>query len=103
MPPVRENGSLALGVALAWLINVIGGLLMYFVLATVTRSPFNGSGWPMLAIPLPFIASVALGTWMLVKGPRRTGLGIFVGIGTLWAVAMLLVAACFGLVLGGFH
>jgi hypothetical protein len=32
-----------------------------------------------------------------VKGKSRTGIGIFLGLASMVAVALLLVAACFGL------
>lgn len=88
-PP--SEGSLALGVGLAWLIIVGGGILVS------AMGYLRSVGMLMLLMgPLPFFASIALGIWMLVKGPRRTGLGIFIGIGSIAAVMMLLVAACFG-------
>lgn len=105
-PPDRDPraGSLALGVALAWGINVIGSMVIFgiaMLLAGRSRSlsaPLFVLGW------LPFLASVGLAIWMIVKGPRRTGLGIIIGIGSMWAVSLLLVAACFGIFfLGNWH
>lgn len=107
-PPPSERdpraGSLALGVALAWGINVIGSIVIFgiaILLSERSRSPSAPLfvlGW------LPFLASVGLAVWMIVKGPRRTGLGIIIGIGSMWAVSLLLMAACFGIFfLGNWH
>lgn len=54
--------------------------------------PLFVMGW------LPFFVSVGLAIWMIVKGPKRTGIGIIIGIGSIWAVSLLLVAACFGII-----
>jgi hypothetical protein len=35
---------------------------------------------------------------MIAKSPKRTGIGGLVGIGSIWAVQLLLVAACFGII-----
>jgi hypothetical protein len=105
-PPGRDprDGSLALGVGLAWGINVVGSIVIFgiaMLLAGRSRSPSAPLfvlGW------LPFLASVGLAVWMIVKGPRRTGIGIIIGIGSMWAVSLLLVAACFGIFfLGNWH
>lgn len=97
----RGEGSLVVGVALAWIISVVGGLVVLGLVGLVV--PRSGTaifavGW------LPFLISVGLAAWMIVKGPRRTGIGILVGIGSMWAVGLLLVAACFGIFfLGNWH
>lgn len=93
--PVRQDGSLALGVGLAWLINVGGGIVLFFFANIFLRQ----DGVALIAIGwVPTIASIALAIWMIVNGPRRTGVGIFIGIGSIFAVSLLLVAACFGIV-----
>jgi hypothetical protein len=99
-PPVpRYGGSLVLGVALAWIINVVGGFAL-LALATVGRTILPSRPFLLAGLNgLPLLASVLLGAWMVVKGPRRTGIGVFIGIGSIFAVGILLVAACFGLVL----
>lgn len=95
--PPREAGSLALGVALAWIINVVGGAIFFGLVVLLMRHPGSGIS-PLVALGwIPFAASVALAVWMVVKGPKRTGIGIFIGIGSIWAVQLLLVAACFGI------
>lgn len=94
--PAREDGSLALGVGLAWLINVGGGILVFILASMLLRA--SSGGMAIIAISwLPLLASIALAIWMITKGPRRTGIGIFIGIGSIFAVSLLLVAACFGI------
>lgn len=91
-------GSLALGVALAWAINVIGNVVVFGIAMLLTgrsgppSAPLFVLGW------LPFFISVGLAIQMIVKGPKRTGIGILIGIGSMWAVTLLLVAACFGII-----
>lgn len=105
-PPERAagTGSLALGVALAWLINIVGSAFIFGVMWLLT--PRTGAA-PALGFTigwLPLLVSVGLAVWMIVKGPRRTGIGILIGIGSMWAVTLLLVAACFGIFfLGNWH
>lgn len=103
MPPshptqAKGEGSLALGVGLAWLIYFVGSIV--FALLGLWLLPRSSAGpGPIVALgSIPLLATVALATWMTVKGPRRTGIGIFIGIGSIWAVQLLLVAACFGLI-----
>lgn len=104
-PPVTDkgpqSGSLALGVALAWAILVVGNMIVFGLLvglaALLGRRPgalpfaFYAVGW------IPFLVTVSLAIRMIVKGPKRTGIGIIIGIGSIWAVGLLLVAACFGI------
>jgi hypothetical protein len=106
-PPTERDprdGSLALGVALAWGINVVGSIVIFGVAMLLTGRP-RSPATPLFVLGwLPFLASVGLAVWMIVKGPRRTGIGIIIGIGSMWAVSLLLVAACFGIFfLGNWH
>lgn len=97
--PPREAGSLALGVALAWIINVVGGAIAVGIVLLLLRHPGSAVS-PLIALGwIPLAASIGLGVWMILKGPRRTGIGIFIGIGSIWAVQLLLMAACFGLLI----
>ena len=106
-PPLEHDpraGSLALGVALAWGINVIGSIII-FGIAMLLIGRFRSPSAPLFVLGwLPFLTSVGLAVWMIVKGPRKTGLGIIIGIGSIWAVSLLLMAACFGIFfLGNWH
>lgn len=101
-------GSLALGVGLAWAINVVGNIVVLMV-AMLSGGRSGSLPGPIAVLALlPFLISVGLAIWMIVKGPKRTGIGIIVGIGSIWAVALLMIAACFGIIFavsggGGAH
>ncbi|KGI78314.1 hypothetical protein [Oleiagrimonas soli] len=88
-PPRR--GSIAAGIGLAWLIMIAGHLLL---------TPFGGLAFTPLPEALVGVAAaVCYG-----KGIPRTGQGLLLGLASLLAVILLLVAACFGmLALGSFH
>jgi len=103
-PPVPEHsppdkGSLAAGVGLAWLVMVIGELLVF-----MAGSSFNSI---MVGVLLPPVAIVIWAVVLLGQGKTRTGKGMFLGLLSIVAVLLLLVAACFGLLsnmhLGGMH
>ena len=104
-PPVEpaqppSEGSLALGVGLAWLIYFVGSIVFAILGMWLFARPGAGAvAAPLVVLgAIPLLATIALATWMTVKGPRRTGIGIFIGIGSVWAVQLLLVAACFGII-----
>lgn len=98
-PPSPGKGSLAAGVGLAWLVMVIGELLVF-----MAGRSFNGI---MGGILLPPVAIVIWAVVLLGQGKARTGKGMFLGLLSIVAVLLLLVAACFGLLsnmhLGGMH
>src|SRR6185312_9570371 len=92
--PESHRGSLALGVGLAWLIMVGGEILLVMV----------GLGMGRLgALWLPPLAILAGGVVMLKGSHPRTGKGMLLGLLSIVAVLLLLVAACFGLVRGIDH
>ena len=89
--PPRSKGSLAFGILLAWAIVLGGNLVIVPFLSTGSFiDPFN------IAAPLPVAIVTAI--ILIVKGKSRTGIGIFLGLASMVAVALLLVAACFGLI-----
>lgn len=91
-PPSPRTGSIILGFVLGWLIVVIGYMS---IVALHTISAF----W------LPEVAAVAVGIFFAVTGKLRTAAGIFIALGTMVALVLLLVAACFGMTSNGgfFH
>jgi hypothetical protein len=91
--PAPPGGSLAAGVGLAWLVMVVGELLV--MLTGSLGAILGGIGLPPLAIIV--WAFVLLG-----QGKSRTGKGMFLGLLSVIAVVLLLVAACFGL-MSNFH
>jgi hypothetical protein len=91
--PAPPGGSLAAGVGLAWLVMVVGELLV--MLTGSLGAILGGIGLPPLAVIV--WAFVLLG-----QGKSRTGKGMFLGLLSVIAVLLLLVAACFGL-MSNFH
>lgn len=91
LPPesTPSAGSLAAGIGLAWLIVVAGEILAF-----MTRS--SGALW------LPPLALIVWAVVLLIQGKSRTGKGMFLGLLSIVAVLLLLVAACFGL-MSNFH
>ena len=94
------RGSLGAGIGLFFLCLVGGGVaawvLHILIVAAVPEWSYAG---PMFVIPslLPWAAALVLGLWLASRGRTRTALGILVGFGLLVATALLLVAACFGI------
>lgn len=82
--PPPGAGSLAAGVGLAWAVMIVGEPLM---LATRSLASF----W------LPPVVIVIWGVVLLNGHKTRTGKGLLLGLLSVIAVAILLVAACFGL------
>ena len=91
--PGSSGGSLAAGVGLAWLVMVVGEILV--VVTGNLGAILGGMGLPPLAVIV--WAFVLLG-----QGKARTGKGMFLGLLSVIAVLLLLVAACFGL-MSNFH
>ena len=97
-PPKPSNGSLGVGILIAWSC-LIGG---YFVVgiavsAIASLSSSLAAGLAMLLALLPWILMVVFAVRFSQRGESRTALGIGVGVGSILGVALLLVAACFGL------
>lgn len=93
-PPV--GGSLAAGVALAWATMIVGEIL-----AVMASAISFGSILGVILLP-----PVAIGVWgiVLLNGNKpRTGKGLLLGLLSIVAVVLLLVAACFGLFLNNYH
>ena len=108
-PPVDPRhpdprGSRWLGFGLFWLSLVGGGILAGIVGAIMGTLLHYGAAGPVFALAglLPWIAPLVLAIWLANKGKTRTAQGIAFGFLSLFAVGLLLVAACFGIVfLGG--
>ncbi|HEU4663656.1 MAG TPA: hypothetical protein VFS55_06470 [Dokdonella sp.] len=90
----RRRGSLLAGVAWAWAL-LIGGHAV--VVATYAGSGYIDDGTGALLVALPWLSMIGLIIWFVANGRPRSALGVLLGIGTIVAVALLLVAACFGL------
>lgn len=97
--PPENRGSLGLGIGLAWAC-LIAGYTVSSVIATVMYDavPANiRNPVAILAVLLPWLLMVGLIVWLATRGMTRTATGIAVGIATIFGLALLLVAACFGL------
>ncbi|KQZ77732.1 hypothetical protein ASD55_07680 [Rhodanobacter sp. Root561] len=91
--PYTSGGSLAAGVGLAWLVMIVGEvLLMTLILMTDSLGAILGG------FLLPPLAIVVWGVVLLNGSKPRTGKGMLLGLLSIVAVAFLLVAACFGLI-----
>lgn len=88
--PGQPGGSLAAGVGLAWAVMIIGEVLV------VMTSSFG----TILGGLLPPVAIIVWGLVLLMGDKPRTGKGLLLGLLSVIAVVLLLVAACFGLVSG---
>lgn len=86
--PPRDGGSVWGGIGIAWLIMVLGE-----VVVLPTRNLSSGL--------LPPAVILVAGIIKLSGDTPRTGKGLLLGLASIFAVALLLVAACFGLLRGG--
>lgn len=95
LPPNRQAPkqpeSLWSGIGMAWAV-MVGGELALAKLGLV-------------AWAVPPAAVVVWAVVLLARGRTRTGSGMLLGLASVVAVALLLVAACFGLLMsgGGLH
>lgn len=101
-PPPRRaadpRGSLGVGFGLAWLVVVVGNVLALFLLGMS-----NGGSGALTLLALPWLGTLGLIVWFAVNGKPRTASGVAIGLATVVAVAVLLVAACFSLFATSFH
>lgn len=97
-PPPPNQGSLGIGFALAWAC-LIGGYAVSAAVASTAFGPhpFGGDGLIVLLIGLPWLMMILLMVWLVMQGLPRTAIGVAIGLGSILALALLLVAACFGL------
>ena len=89
-----SRGSLGLGIALAWA-ALIGGYTLVAFVASV-NAHYTDTGVAVLLLA-PWALMLALIVWFASNNQPRTAMGIGVGIASIVAVALLLVAACFGI------
>lgn len=98
-PPGDARGSLGLGIGLAWACLIGGYTVCGFLIALAYQALPEGANdtVAILLVLLPWVMMIALIVWMASSGQSRTASGIGVGIASIFGVALLLVAACFGL------
>jgi hypothetical protein len=97
--PRNEQGSLGLGIGLAWACLIAGYTASSVMAGLMLDAAPVGmrNGLAIFAVLLPWLLMVGLIVWLAQRGQSRTAIGIAVGIGSIIGVALLLVAACFGL------
>jgi hypothetical protein len=83
-----HDGSVWGGIGMAWLIMVLGEALLL------------PSGTLSLGLLPPVVILIA-GIVKLSGDTPRTGKGLLLGLASIFAVVLLLVAACFGMLRGG--
>jgi hypothetical protein len=102
VPPATGNddgrGSLWLGFGLAWA-ALAGGYFVVGVLASALASAhgLNDDATIVVLVLAPWLLMLGLIIWFAAQKRPRTALGVGVGIASIVGVALLLVAACFGL------
>ena len=100
------RGSRWLGFGLFWL-TLVGGGIAAGILASVANMLHVAGIMFAFAGVLPWAVPLVLAIWLANKGKTRTAQGIVFGFLSLFAVGLLLVAACFGIIalngLGGLH
>jgi hypothetical protein len=94
---LQDAGSLGLGIGLAWLIAVVGTPLSIGIASALT--PIFNKGVVAFGL-LPYLLIIVLAIFHYRKGKTRTGLGLMLGLLSIVAVVLLLVAACFGMLSG---
>jgi hypothetical protein len=100
-PPGEDRGSLLTGFLLGWAVLIGSCTVLGTVWAVLSAMLSNQADWvPVLAgltALLPIVATIALLIWFAAKGKTRTAAGVGLTFASLFAVVLLLVAACFGL------
>lgn len=82
-PPPPGEGSLIAGILLAWVTFLVGEALC------------GQAG--LAALWLPPVGILVWGLMLINGAKRRTGKGLLLGLASIFAVALLLIAACFGM------
>ncbi len=106
--PQPDRGSLVIGFFAGWGVLVGSWILVsasWYVLGTMHP---GSADWisPLLGMTalLPEAAMIALLVWFAAQGKTRSAVGVALTFASIIALALLLVAACFGLLASGsFH
>jgi|KBSMisStandDraft_5_1062788.scaffolds.fasta_scaffold110100_2 hypothetical protein len=99
--PRDPRGSLLLGVGCAWGM-LIGGYIVISLFAGLLGGGDNVA--IIILMLLPWIGIIGLIVWFATHGQPRTASGVAIGLASIFAVGLLLVAACFGILAGtNFH
>lgn len=101
-PPDPSRGSLLVGFLLGWAVLVGGYVVFGFLVAILAQLGGSGVDGVMSAVyvlggSLPWVAIIGLIVWFAAKNKPRSALGVALAIVSMVGLALLLVAACFGL------
>lgn len=113
-PPVTSEpyrGSLMKGFLLGWAVLIGGYVVVGFLFGLISGITGGGNDllgvFAMLGSILPWGGLLALIVYFAVKNEPRSAIGVVITFGSLVGLAILLVAACFGLIAmmgnGGWH
>lgn len=100
-PAAPDKGSVLIGFVVGW-----GAMIASAIVVSVMMSGAGAlmSGWnsafSLIAVIgglLPFASLIGLIIWYAAKGKSRSAWGVVAAFGSLLALCLLLVAACFGL------
>jgi hypothetical protein len=103
------RGSLLKGFLLGWAVLIGGYLVVGTMFGVISQfsSGFNDAMQAVFALGsmLPWGGVLALIVFFAIKNEPRSAIGVVLTIGSLIAIGILLVAACFGLLAtsGGWH
>ena len=98
--PPPSRGSLGLGIALAWAC-LIGGYVLAFGLAGAIPQGVRSEVGPYVLLGLlPWLLMIGLIIFYVINNQPRTAGGIGLGMLSILALILLLVAACFGIFAG---
>jgi len=102
--PPSDTGSLLQGFLLGWAALVVGIVAngMLWTLQSFVGPNMAGLNFIFIGIGmLPLFAMIALAIWFNSRGKTRAARGVWLALGSVFALILLLVAACFGLLLTG--
>ena len=104
-PPIDapDKGSVLIGFLVGWGVMIASTVASGIVVAGAGplmhwSSAFSVIG--LLASLLPLASLIGLIVWYAQKGKSRSAWGVVAAFGSLLALCLLLVAACFGLMAG---
>ena len=99
-----DRGSAVVGFVLGWVAMVVG-VVVNVVFWTVQSSiGLPGADIVFMGVgSLPLVAMIALLAWFASQGKSRSVKGVLLAFASMLGLALLLVAACFGIFMtGGF-
>jgi hypothetical protein len=102
--PPANNGSLLAGFVLGWVAMIVGVVASGMLYALQSSAGLPGVGVVFIGVgSLPLVAMIVLAIWFANRGQSRSAAGVLLAFGSMVALILLLVAACFGiLATGGF-